>query len=289
MSLGDCFKNLKQAEASSTKQNELPEAESDLRGVATAQSETDTTNILSEEPVVHKMKQPCDPPDPTYTAKHAELQKEVQRMETCEDFKSVIESFLKSKELSEKVFENEAEKEAKIMAVKIRIVSEILGNLTNLAYAAKKCMEYISDLNKIFNLESLRSPFPTWHKALKYVNLQKLFESPERIGLDSAMHANVVVFRLIKELIKKPVAMLHWPTIKIAGEQSHHAILGKQPPKVNTPDPFTAINHNKLWIQPDVSSVNCRGEVFVKGAPVKGENQVAPIGMINFPFLHRNI
>lgn len=36
VSLDDCFKNLQQAEASSTKQNELPEAESDLREVATA-------------------------------------------------------------------------------------------------------------------------------------------------------------------------------------------------------------------------------------------------------------
>ena len=289
VSLGDCFKNLKQAETSSTKQNELPEAESDLRGVATAQSETDTTNILSEEPVVHKMKQPCDPPDPTYTAKHADLQKEVQRMKTCDDFKSAIECFLKSKELSERVFKNEVDREAKIIAVKVRIVGEIFGNLTNLAYAAKKCMEYISDLNKIFNLENLRSSFPTWHKVLKYVNLQKLFESPERIGLDSAMHINVVVFRLIKEFIKKPVAMLHWPTIKIAGEQSHHAILGEQPLKFSTPDPFTAINHSKLWINPDVSTVNCRGDVFAEGVPVKGGKEAARRGMINFPSLHVNI
>ena len=281
VSLRDCSKDPKQTGTSSNNQNE---AESDLKEAATAQSETDTTNTLFEEAVVHeKMKRPCDQLDPTYTRKHAELQKEVDAMKTCDNFKLAIEHFLKSNELSEKVFENEADRETKIIAVQVRIVSEILGNLTNLAYAAKKCMEYVSDLNKIFNLQGLKSLFPTWQKILGRVNLQKLFESPERSGLDSAMHTNVVVFRFIKEFIRKPVAMLHWPTIKIAGEQSHHAILGEQPAKVKTPDPFIAIKHSKLWINPVVSSVNCRGEVFAKGVPVKNEKPVAPRGMINFP------
>jgi hypothetical protein len=172
--------------------------------------------------------------------------------------------FIDSKKISAKVFEEESERETKITATKIRIVSEILGNLTNLRDATMKCTEYISELHGTFNLQS-GSPFPTWYKALSYIKLEKIFKS-QAMKLDSAMRINAVVFRFIKEFIRKPVAMLNWTTINIAREElryqkTHHPILGEQPPKGNKPDPFTAIEEEDIDSQ--VSAVNCSGEVVI--------------------------
>jgi hypothetical protein len=274
VSLRPCIENLKDGARSSaensTNQNELPEAKSDLTEVSKAKKEV---AISETDLLVHdKTKQPCNSQN-----SDVRLQKEVREMEASNDFKEAMDCFLESKKISAKVFEDdESERETKITATKVRVISEIFGNLANLNGAAEKCMEYIWELNEIFNLQSLKSPFPLWHNVLRSWNLQKFFESPERLGLDSAMHINVVVFRFIKEFTRKPVAMLDWPMIDIAREETYHPILGQQSSRTNTPDPFTIIHDihpNILLIYSHVSAINCSGEVFAKGVLVADGRQ----------------
>ena len=253
-----CFEDLEEWAGSSaensTSQNELPHDES-------ARLETDdysgTETEHSHFPNDSQSRQ-------LYTPKHTQLQEEVLQIQSTSAFLEAKKLFIDSKKISAKVFEKESERETKITATKIRIVSEILGNLTNLRDATMKCTEYISELHGIFNLQS-GSPFPTWYKALSYIKLEKIFKS-QAMKLDSAMHINAVVFRFIKEFIRKPVAMLNWTTINIAREElryqkTHHPILGEQPPKGNKPDPFTAIEEEDIDSQ--VSVVNCSGEVVI--------------------------
>jgi hypothetical protein len=94
--------------------------------------------------------------------------------------------------------------------------------------------------------------------------------------------------------------MLNWTTIDITREttrvdtpqdserleqfiykKTHHPILGEQPPKTNNPDPFTAIDEDELCVEPQVSAVNCSGEVFAKEVPV---DENPPTGIISVPF-----
>ena len=282
VSLDTCFQNVKDGAHSfaenSSSQNELPEAESDSQEVSKALEKV--TISEPDSPVHGKTKQPTNSQNSTkYTELRLRLRKEVVEMEASKDFKEAMDCFLESKKMSAKVFaENENERETKITATKVRVISEILGNLTDHASVAKECTDYILQLNIIFNLQSIKSPFPFWHKALRFVNLQTYFESPERVGLASAMHINVVVFRFIKEFTTKPIAMLNWPMIKIARGETHHPILGEQLSKINSPDPFTVVNDNEQRIYPQVSAVNCSGEIFAKGVPVKDGRPTARMG-----------
>ena len=149
-----------------------------------------------------------------YTEVHVQLQREVSQIKLSPKFEKAMNNLKDSKELSAEVFNNENDRETKITATKIRVVSEILGNPANLKEAAEKCEEYISELHKTFKIPGF--PFPTWYKALSYVKLDKIFESQEMKGLDSAMHISAVVFRFKKKFIKAPIVMLNWSTIDIA-------------------------------------------------------------------------
>lgn len=218
-----------------------------------------------------------------YTSRHARLQNEISHIESKKEFEEAMKYFGESKEIAAKVFGDENDRETKITATQVRVISEILGNLTNLRGAATQCMKYISELHGIFNLQN--SPFPTWRRALSYVKLEKRFESEEMKGLDSAMHINVVVFRFRKKFFTKPVAMLNWTTIKIARDELrfqkiHHPLLGTQPPKTKKPYPFTHIKLEEVdRIDSQVSAINCNGEVFTKEMSTTDESP-APLGMV---------
>jgi hypothetical protein len=289
-SLDSCFQNVTEDNEesptnSSTSPNELSETENDLQEVLEANKEV----TESDSPFQSKPKQPTNSQNSTkYTERRYRLQNEVHEMEASKDFKEAMDCFLESKKISAKVFKDENERETKITATQVRVITAIFANLTDHDRAARKCMKYILELNEIFNLQRIKSPFPFWHKALKSVNMQMIqsyFESPERIGLEPAMHIHLVVFRFIKEFTTKPIAMLNWPTINIAGEETYHPILGEQHSKTNTPDPFTAIDQDEQWIDSLASAVNCSGEIFARGVPVK-DGKPSPLeGIFTFILL----
>ena len=283
-SLDSCFQNLKDKEESPTSisasSNEQSKTEeSDLQRVSKTSKEV--ASFKTDSPDQGGTKQPTNSQNSMkYRERQNTLQKEILEIEASKDFKEAMDCFLESKKVSAIVFENENGRETKITATKVRVISEIFVNLTDNACAARNCLDYILELNGIFNLQGIKSPFPFWHKALKFVNMQSYFESPERVGLDSAMRIHIVVFRFIKEFSTKPIIMLNWPMINTAREETYHPILGEQLSKTNAPDPFTAINHDEQWIDPQALAVNCSGEIFAKGVPVKDEKISAPIGIM---------
>ena len=288
--LRNCIENPNErsSEENSTSQNELPEDES------VKQAETSYPDTQAEHFQNDSQRQ-------LYTQKHVQLQKDVSQIKLSNEFVEAMKDFSDAKDTLAEVFETDSERETKIMATKICVVSEILGNLTNPRAAAEKCIEYILELHKIFKLQ--KSPFPTWYKALSKVKLEKIFESQEMKGLDSAVHVNVVVFSFIREFLTIPVAMLNWTTINIVTQsytseperlenqnrpeeyttqKIHHPILGEQPPKSNKPDPFTPIeivdDDGFVWMGSQVSAVNCCGEVFL--TKTLGNHQKPPMEIL---------
>ena len=214
---------------------------------------------------------------------NVQLQREVSQIKLSPKFEKAMNYLKYSKDISAEVFKNENERETKITATKIRVVSEILGNLTNLIEAAEKCEEYILEVHKTIEIRG--SPFPTWYKALSYVKLGKIFESQEMKDLESAMHINAVVFRFKKKFIKAPIVMLNWSTIDIATlvnqNRLHHPILGVQPPKNNKPDPFFTFDKDVIAAF-QISAVNCNREVIMAAKnPPTEISRITPSGIKN--------
>ena len=267
--LRDCSSYLKkrkdetQSSVENFNQNQLPEGKNGLAMEENQEISNESQNQL-------------------YTSRHARLKIEVSYIKSKKEFEEAMKYFSESNVIAAKVFGNEKDRETKITATQVRVISKILGNLTNLRGAATECIQYIAELHGIFNIQ--KSPFPTWRRALSYVKLEKCVESEEMKGLDTTMHINTVLFRFIKNFITEQVTMLNWTTIQIARDvlrfqKIHHPLLGKQPPKTKKPDPFIYLMEEDE-INSQVSAVNCNGEIFAKEMSTTDESS-SPLGMVS--------
>ena len=194
---------------------------------------------------------------------YAKLHRELLEIKECDKFKQAMEYFLQSNTLSGMVCEKKAKEEIKITATKVLVISEILGNLTNLSDAADRCKRYISQLHDLKTLTQHKYSFSKLKSVLK-VNL---LDFPEKEGMKSVMHINVVVFRLMKEFTGKPVVMLDWPMIRGQEPSEFHPIFGELPEEIDPPDPFTYITDastSKVQIDSCITAINCSGDIYAK-------------------------
>ena len=259
VSLRTCFKNLadgSQPEKNSTSKKELPEAKSTIKET----SEDDTTELPTSETehLVHENTK--------------KFENEILKVKASgKDFEDAMNFFAESKNLSTEVFKtaDESERETKVIATKVRVICEILENLTNLTGAAEQCVKYISELQNIFSLK--RSPSTLRRKIDK-----------EMDHLDDVIYINTVVFRFIKEFIRKPVPMLDWPMIDVANEESYkkryHPLLGKKS-ESNTVQLFTDVNGEEITINLGLSVVKCDGEVLAPGIPKAKDRRSSSTGI----------
>ena len=231
----------------STNQNELQDAENDLKEKEGQVENHEITNESQNQDI--------------YTSRHTHLQNEVSQIQAKKEFTEAMQCFTISKDVSAKVFKKEKKTETKITAIKVRVISEILGNLTNLRSAATECMKHISELHGIFKLQNF--PFPKWRRALLYAKpLEKIFESQDIKCLNSVVHIDAVVFRFIKEFMTKPVPMLQWTTISFSQKILHPLLGTPLTPRTIKPDLFIDMEGKKIDSQ--VCALNCNGEIFTK-------------------------
>ena len=191
--------------------------------------------------------------------KDAELQKELEVIQDSDKFKQAVKYFRQSSTFSEKAFKKD-EGKIKITATKVRVISEILGNLTNFSATVTNCSTYISELHHE-TTSNLHESFLTKFKNSLENFLFNFLEN------DGVMHINVVVFRFMKEFLGKPLAMLDWPMINGHGPEKHHPILGELPSIFDPPDPFTyitGIDRKNVQIESSISAINCTGDIFAK-------------------------
>ena len=278
VSLRACFKYLTDDTA------EARFAESDFKEVPKQASASDEVSKYSyqytetENPVREKTKQTNDSEDNDRLLscpKDATLQKELREIKESDKLKLAMEYFRQSNAFSAKAFEKENNGDIKITAAKVRIISEILGNLTNLGAAADNCRKYISQLDhkEILNLHNI---FLNLKNALQV----RLLNYPKKEGsMVSVIHINVVVFRFMKEFTRKPVVMLDWPMIDGQDPKKYHPILGELPTEIDPPDPFTQItdiNKDKVQIESCISAINCSGDIFAKEKASKDIVRITP-------------
>ena len=192
-------------------------------------------------------------------SKDAELQKELEVIQDSDKCKQAVKYFRQSNTFSEKAFKKD-EGEIKITATKVRVVSEILGNLTNLSAAATNCSTYISELHHEASSNLHESTLSKFKNSLQNF----LFNFLEN---DGVMHINVVVFCFMKEFLGKPLALLDWPMINGHGPEKHHPILGELPSIFDPPDSFTyitGVDTKNVQIESSISAINCTGDIFAK-------------------------
>ena len=253
VSLLDCYRNLKDtAEArfagNSNDQSELRKENGCNSEISKPESETGNTS-----PFRDKAKQPNDSNDKervSFSPNHVRLQEELQIIKESDEFKTAVNYFKKANESLAQIFEDNDERETKIRATEVRVISEILGNLTNLTDAAENCKQYILQLHESFNV----------HRDTEYIN--------------SVMYINVVLYDFIKTFIRKPVVILDWPMVDAQGPEKYHPILEK------LQDPFTQItdtNKEKIQIKSCISAINCSGDIFARLAKEKASTDIVRI------------
>ena len=174
--------------------------------------------------------------------KDAKLQKELQKIKDADTFKEAMSKFRKINERAVTILEdNETDLNLMETAAQLSVISEILGNLTNLTDAMNNCKKYNLRLHQTLNVHDKRVNF-----------------------------AMYTLFCFMADFTGKPVAMLDWPMISGREVEKYHPILGELPTNdCEQPDPFTYIagtgtGTEKVRIESCISAINCTGDIFAK-------------------------
>ena len=205
-----------------------------------------------------------------YTADGSKLERELREIKSKakEKFDLAKVNLRKCKVECTNICEDEsATLPEKITATKVRVITEILGNLEDLSVASKSCRKIILDLHE---LQEIRSHFravqpvnTTWSK-FKMFRTKSVQTTEEAII--SVVNISKVVFNFTNKFLRTPVAIFDWPVIK-EGEnpRTFHPIIGRQPidtAMIRMPDTSTCVETNGSVINARISAINCKREVF---------------------------
>ena len=178
----------------------------------------------------------------------------------------------------------------KIAATKVRVITEILGNLEDLSVASKSCRKIILDLHELQEIRSLfmgAQPVNTTWPKFKMFRSKSVQATEEAII--SVVNISKVMFNFTNKFLRTPVAIFDWPVIK-EGEnpRTFHPIMGRQPidtTMIRMPDTSTRVETNGLKINAGISAINCKGEVFtVEKRREKWSSIVRIADGVVFPF-----
>ena len=189
-----------------------------------------------------------------------ELSKAIGKLQIgSNEFETAKERFRDARKEATHAFWNEAlHIQDRILAAKLRVVSEILECLNTPETAARSCLLF---LEKIHGLPAVRQAFSGYFSGgIKYFSYKTVREE----NVKSVMMINYVLYRFVSKFSTKYCSTLAWPTIKF----SHRSLN----PICNWQD----VSAQKSWgedlIQPPnvfnldtlipfESTVNTRGEI----------------------------
>ena len=210
-----------------------------------------TSNAQAQFQLTDKEKQPNDSKDyerSLSSPSHARLQKELQLIKESDQFKKAAIYFKKANDSLKGIFKDKDKTQNDlIITTKVLIISEILGDLTNLTDAIETCEQHILKLHESLNAHS---------------DMTVIFQF--------VMAINMKVFNYMREFTGKPVVMLDWPMIHGEKQKKFHPILGGSPERISNPpdiDPFTHFtdaSKNKVEINSCIAAINCSGEIFAR-------------------------
>ena len=127
------------------------------------------------------------------------------------EFESAIERFKDARKKATEAFCNEAlSTQDRILAVKFKVVSEILECLESPETAISGCLSF---LNKLHSLPAVREIFSVYLSGGVWSMLNKA----ERVeNVKSVMMINYVFYKFVWKFSSKPAFMIAWPTIELA-------------------------------------------------------------------------
>ena len=182
------------------------------------------------------------------------------------DFESAKKRFEEARTRATDVFFNEAlSAKDRILAAKIRIVSEILEYLESPETAITGCLSF---LKKLHSLPAIQETFSVYLNG----GMKSLLNKSERVeNVQSVMLINYVLFQYVSKFRSiKYSAVLAWPTIKL-DDRSFNPIFNWQ--DISTRKSMASMGEeltqlpNELIldeeIDPDYSAVNSHGDVIV--------------------------
>ena len=153
----------------------------------------------------------------------------------------------------------------RILAAKLRIVSEIMESLESPETAITGCLSF---LKKLHSLPAIQEIFNVYLNG----GVKSMLKKAERVeNVTSVMLINFVLFQYSSKFGDKYCSAYTWPTIELT-DRSFNPILSWREVSTRTSIGEDLIQHpngmlldEKIW--PEYSAVNCHGDVVVREFP----------------------
>ena len=184
------------------------------------------------------------------------------RINSDKEFESAKERFKDARTRATDVFFNEAlSTKDRILAAKLRIISEILECLKSPETAITGCLSF---LKRLHSLPAIQETFSVYLNG----GMKSLLNKSERVeNVQSVMLINRVLFQYVSKFSSKYSIVLAWPTIELA-DRSFNPILDWQEisTRKSMGDELTQLPNGLILdeiINPYCSAVNSHGDVIV--------------------------
>ena len=190
-------------------------------------------------------------------------------------FASTKLSFEKANMKATEAFSNEAlSTEDRILAIKLRVISRILGSLDDPDAAAVACKVYLEELH---DMKAVKKMFAVQFKG----GIRSLFNKTKRVeNIKSVFLINFVLFDFIKKFTTKASYLFNWPQIDLEEISMHPMTVTAENDIINEIEKSgvqapnlipSAYLYNVLtvnskgeiiaWEQPSVVLINSRGDI----------------------------
>ena len=200
------------------------------------------------------------------------------------EFESALERFKDARKRAADAFRIESLRiEDRILAAKLRVVSELLECLESPETAIPGCLSF---LKKLHGLPAVQEMFNVYLNG----GIKSMLNKGQRVeNVKSIMMINYVVFKYVSKFSSKYTSASAWPTIELA-DRSFNPILNWQ--EVSTRksmgDELTQLPNRLILdttIHPHPSAVNSHGDVFVinDSDSIKLINKKGESKVVNLP------
>ena len=206
------------------------------------------------------------------------------------EFESALERFKDARKRAADAFRIESLRiEDRILAAKLRVVSELLECLESPETAIPGCLSF---LKKLHALPAVQEMFNVYLNG----GIKSMLNKAQRVeNVKSVMMINYVVFKYVSKFSSKYTCASAWPTIQLA-DRSFNPILNWQ--EVSTrkymgdelPQLPNRLILDTATKRPDCSAVNSHGDVLVPNDfdSIKLINKKGKSKVVNLPSLYRS-
>jgi hypothetical protein len=186
----------------------------------------------------------------------------ILKINADKEFESALERFKDARKAATHAFRIESLRiEDRILAAKLRVVSELLECLESPETAIPGCLSF---LKKLHGLPAVQEMFNVYLKR----GIKSMLNKGQRVeNVKSVMMINYVLFKYVSKFGSKYSSAHAWPTIELADRSFNPILKWREVSKRKSMGELTQQLPNRLilntTILPRRSAVNSHGDVFV--------------------------